>query len=95
MTNKNLTAVLQGSLDMINENPLTEATTDSIDALMEKINSACVEGLPGKITDEDLLRFIQIWRAKALQWAQEEQAKANKPSRKKTEPTTYELDLDL
>lgn len=98
--NPNLTAALSGSLRLIDENldsPLKEATADSIDALLDHINAGLAEGLPAKISDSDLLRVVEIYRAQALRWQQDEQSKVTRVSARarKTPGQAVDLDLDL
>jgi len=84
MPNDNLTAALEGSLEIIIQNPdspLAEATPDSVDELLDRINGHLAEGLPGKISDSDLLAVIRVYRAQALKWQQDEQTKKTKTPR--------------
>lgn len=99
MPDENLTAALQGTLDILNESPeaespLAEATPDSIDLLFERINQNLAEGLPEKISDSDLLRVVQIYRAQALKWSQDEEIKRNKPRASK-KPLGKLIDINL
>lgn len=84
MPNENLSAALRASLEMTQsdqdhpDSPLRLADENSIDILLDRINSAMAEGLPEKITDEDLRRAIDAYRAQAYKWEQQEQQKAEK-----------------
>lgn len=84
--NENLTAALQGTLkaldDPTTQSPLTEATPDSIDLLLDRINAHLVAGAPEEISDAELLRLVEIYRAQALKWQQDEQIKQSKRPRK-------------
>ena len=87
--NPNLTAALQGSLDAIEtspESPLTEATTDSVDILLDRINSAFASGMPEKLTDETLMQAINLYRSQALRWEQDEEIKKAKGPRTRRSP---------
>jgi len=97
MPNENLTAALQGTLNMLNEqgSPLAEATPDSVNELLDRVNSAFAEGLPERLTDATLLRLIQIYRAEALRWQQDEQKKTTRVSKTSRRPLGEVLDLDL
>jgi hypothetical protein len=59
--------------------PLTEVAADSIDLELDRINENLVQGTPEKITDEALERLVDLYRAQALRWEQEEATK--KPHR--------------
>jgi hypothetical protein len=96
--NQNLTSSLRASLTLIeNENsipsPLLEADPNSVDLFLERINNHMVEGKI--LTDEDLKLGIDLYRAQALRFEQEQQTK--KPRAKAgTKPTIKEvLDLEL
>ncbi len=97
MPDPNLTAALEGSLALVTENPdspLTEATPDSIDILLDRINNAFAEGLPEKLTDETLRQVITAYRSQALRWTQEEEIKRAKgPRTKKAVPLGVAFDL--
>jgi hypothetical protein len=97
MPDPNLTAALQGSLEIVTanpESPLTEATPDSVDILLDRINSAFAEGLPEKLTDETLRQVITVYRSQALRWTQEEEIKKAKgPRTRKAVPLGVAFDL--
>lgn len=102
MPNDNLTSALRASLSLVEDNPtspLSEATPDSVDELLDRINSAMAEGLPEKITDETLRKVIDLYRAQAYRFQQDEE---NKPRRAapgtktpKPKPLAEIIDLDL
>lgn len=95
--NPNLTAALQGSLDAIEaapDSPLTEATADSVDILLDRINSAFAEGMPEKLTDETLMQAINLYRSQALRWEQDEEIKKAKgPRTRKSIAEAITIDL--
>lgn len=105
--NPNLTAALRASLESI-DNPLEEApegfdgsdspletvTTDSVDILLDRVNDHLTSGLPDRITDDLLRRMVDIYRAQALYWEQEE-AKPKTPRGKKVVKSIEDLKLDL
>lgn len=81
-----LTEALKGSLEAIDsgtESPLSEATPDSVDILLDRIKDHLVAGMPEKISDSDLLQAVRIYRAQALKWGQEEQKKREAGPRKR------------
>ena len=74
--------VSTGALEAIEtgeNSPLREADPDAINFLLDKLNSALVEGLPKKINDDDLRNLVDLYRAKAIQWDIEEAEKRDKP----------------
>lgn len=74
--------VSTGALEAIEsgtDSPLREADPDAINLLLDKLNNALVEGLPKKITDDDLRNLVDLYRAKAIQWDAEEAEKRDKP----------------
>lgn len=85
-----LKAALRGSLRIVedenfdNESPLSEATADSINTLLNEINDALADGMPERITDDRLAQLVDYYRSKALTWATEEVEKASKPKRTRT-----------
>lgn len=101
--NENLTSSLRASLKVIeNENeasdddnpipsPLEEATPDSVDVLLERINNHMIEGKI--LSDEDLRQGIDLYRSQALRFAQEQQTK--KPRAKPGSRSTLKQILDL
>ncbi len=97
----NLKGALAGSLRIISENPpdspLTEVTTDSVDELLERINGAFAEGMPEKLTDATLVRAVDLFRAQALKWEQDEEIRASKTRTRSTGPKksiSQAVDLD-
>lgn len=99
---QNLTSALRGSLTLItnedennSENipsPLLEASPDSIDILLDRINTGMIEGKI--LSDEDLKLGIELYRAQALRFAQE--AENKKPRARKQTPVNKQvLDLEL
>jgi hypothetical protein len=60
--------------------PLSEAIPDALDELMDSINQNLAAGLPTPVSDDDLRRLIDIYRARAYTWTQQEQTK--KPRRR-------------
>jgi hypothetical protein len=102
MADSNLTTALEGSLRLVSENPfsdhvspLLEATPDSVDELLDRVNSCFVEGLPEKVTDSDLLRLVEIYRSQALRWTQEEEIKKTKTKRAASRAPVEAVDIDL
>ena len=96
--NPNLTAALQGSLATIEESPnspLSEATTDSVDILLDRINGAFAEGLPEKLTDETLVQVINLYRSQALRFEQEEEIKKTKSPRTRKSAADEVVGADL
>lgn len=97
--NTNLTSALQGSLELmkgINDeipSPLTEATPDSIDILLDRINSHMIEGKI--LSDDDLRLGINMYRALALRNAQEQQTKKPRTPRGSKSSLKAVLDLDF
>jgi len=77
MADPNLTAALTGTLEFFEnqDSPLIEATPDSIDVLLDRINSAWAEGMPSKVDDKTLMDLVLQYRAQALRWSQEEETK--------------------
>jgi len=109
MANENLTGALRGSLQIIESqdsgqptdpaetSPLREATPDSIDELLAKVNEAFGQGLPSAVTDDILYSLVLRYRAEALKWEQDEQIKRDKPktprANKKSIAEALELDI--
>lgn len=98
---QNLTSALRGSLTLItNEtpnddsipSPLLEASPDSIDILLDRINTGMIEGKI--LSDEDLKLGIELYRAQALRFAQESENKKPR-ARKQTPVNKAVLDLEL
>ena len=72
--------------------PLLEASPDSIDILLDRINTGMIEGKI--LSDEDLKLGIELYRAQALRFAQE--AENKKPRTRKQTPVNKQvLDLEL
>jgi len=101
MPDPNLTAALTGTLEFFKnqDSPLAEATPDSIDILLDRINSAWAEGMPGKVDDKTLMDLVVGYRAQALRWSQEEETKkttrrAAGASKKPLTPAEA-IDIDL
>lgn len=85
----NLTGALAGSLRIVesqNDSPLAEATVNSVDELLEYINSAFAEGMPEKLTEQKLDEAIDLFRAQALKWEQDEEIKATKAKTRSSAP---------
>ncbi len=101
MADPNLTGALRGALDLLDgDSPLAEATPDAVDELLDRINAAMAAGLPGSITDSEFERVMNVYRAQAYKWAQEEQMpKERKPRGKAAKPQSIaeavDIDLDL
>ena len=101
MADPNLTGALRASLKVIEnqaqegelsgDSPLLEATPDSIDVLLDRINEAMAAGLPGTITDETLLQLCDGFRAQALRWNQEEQQKPKRQRKSHAEAVEITL----
>lgn len=95
MPDPNLTAALKLSLAAVNDgpsreppdfatdSPLREVLPTSLAELTDRVNQKLVAGLPEEITDELLDRYVDLWRAEALRWRQEEEIKAAKTPRKR------------
>lgn len=105
MPNENLTGALNASLRLIEtesasendgfsatDSPLREADPNAIDEMLDRINQCFAEGMPEKITDEKLHELVDLYRAEALRWQQEEQNK--KPRARATKKPIIEA-LDL
>lgn len=77
MADPNLTAALTGTLEAFENqaSPLAEATPDSVDILLDRINQAWAEGLPSKVDDKTLMDLVVHFRAQNLRWSQEEETK--------------------
>jgi len=109
MSDSNLTGALRASLRVVEgegpssgldpsaQSPLREATPDSIDELLRQVNDAFGQGLPESVSDDTLRQLVDLYRAQALKWDQDEAIKRDKPkaSRKKNEAITIDLDFDL
>lgn len=74
MPDPNLTGALKGSLESFSESsPLTETDgKNAVDEFLDRINEDLVAGAPDRITDQRLENFINLFRAEALRWTQEE-----------------------
>lgn len=55
--------------------PLAEVSADALDEELDRINEHLIAGVPEKVTDESLTKLIDIFRARALLWEQEEENK--------------------
>ena len=86
MPDPNLTGALRGSLELFTQNsPLAENAGDqAVDEFLDRINEDLVAGAVDKITDERLGMLVNMYRAQALRWTQEEAAKPARTSRKKS-----------
>jgi hypothetical protein len=106
MTDPNLAASLRASLRLVegegqppgggtSDSPLSEATPDSVDLLLDEINNAIAEGMPERITDDKLSTLVDLYRSQAYKWSQEQETKKSRP-RKTREPkgTVYTIDLN-
>lgn len=93
MPDENLTAALRVSLQLEDEgtSPLAEVTADAVDELLARIEQNLIEGVPSKITDAELSKAVDMYRAQALYWAQQEQQKAAKP--RAARGTAKQIDL--
>jgi hypothetical protein len=95
-----LAAALRASLRIVEDptidpdSPLSEATVDSVNILLDEINNALAEGMPERITDDKLAQLVDIYRAQALTWATTEEDKKNKP-RGKRAPKGNIIDITL
>lgn len=95
--NDNLTAAMRASLSLMKHeddqipSPLNEATPDSVDILLDRINTHMIEGKI--LTDEDLRLGIDLYRAQALKYSQEQQTK--KPRARPGTKATLKQVLDL
>lgn len=95
----NLTASLRGSLQIIESqdsanpfpSPLNEATPDSVDILLDRINNHMIEGKI--LSDADLRHGIDLYRSQALKYAQDQQTK--KPRAKSGPKSSIKEVLDL
>ena len=61
--------------------PLTEVEADSIEEELDRINQGFIQGVPEKITDEKLASLVDLYRAQALKWEQEESVKKPRAAR--------------
>lgn len=97
--NENLTSALRASLQIVTatptENqipsPLSEATPDSVDILLDRINNHMIEGKI--LSDADLRLAIDMYRSQALRYAQEQENK--KPRTPRGTKSTLKAVLDL
>lgn len=105
---QNLTSALRATLTVVEKeenkrgltapdeeipSPLLEATPDSIDILLERINNHMIEGKI--LTDDDLRQGIDLYRAQALKFAQEQETKKPRTRRGEKSKLNSVLDLDL
>lgn len=109
MSNPNLTGALRATLNLIKGDgnpsegftaegsPLLEAgeIENSIKILIDRINSKMVLGLPHEITDSDLDKYIDIVRAEALRFEQEDRDKKPRAKKSNTKVTLDLGELDL
>jgi ribosome assembly protein YihI (activator of Der GTPase) len=94
MADPNLTAALRGALDLLDgDSPLSEADPKAVDELLDRINQNLVAGLPGRITDKDLTSFVNMVRAQAYRWTQEDQNKTPKVRERKTHSQAVDIEL--
>jgi len=69
--------------------PLTEATPDSVDELLDLMNRSMVAGMPEAITDDKLVKLIAAYRRQAENWLiQEAEKRAAGP--RKRQPKTFD-----
>ena len=61
--------------------PLAEVEADSIEEELDRINQGFIAGVPEKITDEKLASLVDLYRAQALRWEQEESVKKPRSGR--------------
>ena len=102
--NQNLTGALRASLKVIENttpppepepSPLLEAEPDSVDEFLDRITNHLIEGKI--LTDELLMDTINMYRAQAYRWAQEDENKkprAKRGTSAKLDKTTAPM-LDL
>jgi hypothetical protein len=99
--NENLTASLRATLQIVKAededdsdpipSPLNEATPDSVNILLDRINNHMIEGKI--LTDADLRLGIDLYRSQALRYAQEQETK--KPRARSGAKSTLKQVLDL
>lgn len=105
--NLNLTGALRASLRIIENDkpsnevspniaessPLQEVDPNALDEELTRLNENLIQGIPEKITDDSLAKIVDLYRAQALKWSQDEQTKKRAPSgtRKKTPMESLEL----
>lgn len=91
--NPNLTAALRASLTLIENqektptiantepepSPLLEATPDSVDELLDRINNHLIEGKV--LSDETLMEAVNLYRSQAYKYAQEQETKKPRTKR--------------
>jgi hypothetical protein len=63
----------------VSNSPLAEVDPNAIDIELDQINENFAAGTPEKVTDETLARVVDLYRAQALRWEQEEQTKKRAP----------------
>lgn len=82
---------------MPDESPLVEATPDSIDELLDRINNHLAAGLPEKVTNESLMKIVEAYRAQAVKWTAEvaETGRAPRGRKKAEKPDHSDKALDL
>ncbi len=109
--NQNLTGALRASLALIEgggdqnlgegfegqaaTSPLAEASPDSVDLFFDRINQHLFEGFPERITDSEIARLTDVFRAQALRWEQEESQPKERKSRGKAKTHAEAIDVDL
>lgn len=80
-----LMAALRGTLRVVENidpedtSPLSEATANSVNLLLDEINNALADGMPERITDDKLAQLVDIYRAQALAYATEQEEKKTRP----------------
>jgi len=93
MPDPNLTGALKGALELLEtDSPLSEATPDSVDELLDRINQHMADGMPERVTDADLELAVNVFRAQAFRWAQEEQQIKTTRRRK---PQAQVIDVEI
>lgn len=100
--NENLSAALRASLRIVESSsdgsepipsPLSEATPDSVDILLDRINTHMIEGKI--LSDADLRLAIDMYRSQALRYAQEQENKKPRTPRGTKSTLKAVLDLDF
>lgn len=109
--NSNLSAALRASLTLIENqdkvatiantepepSPLLEATPDSVDELLDRINNHLIEGKV--LTDETLMEAVLLYRTQAYRYAQDQENKKPRAPRgsggQKTRTIAEAVDLEF
>lgn len=97
--NSPFAAALRGTLRIVEnadpDSPLSEATADSVNMLLDEINLALAEGMPERITDDKLAALVDVYRAQAQRWIVEEGEKRTKARTRKAVPKGEVIEVEI